>query len=120
MEKKVRTIRYFGFYENKADELISIKQMRCGKWRNLYNVLIKFCSRERERSIMLRNGSDEHWKLRDQADYIYRQAANSRTSDERRKWAEKGKNLAYGMREKYGFSDEIVERLINDFYLERL
>lgn len=75
---------------------------------------------QRREANSLKSGSDEYWKLEEQAEYIYRQAADARNSDERRRWAERGKNLAYRMREKYGLSDEVVERLISNYYLDRL
>lgn len=68
----------------------------------------------------LKSGSSEYWRLKEQAEYIYRKSANARNDDERRRWAERGLNLAYTMREKYGLSDESVEYIINQFYLERL
>ena len=71
---------------------------------------------------MLRSGSDDYWKLKEQAEYIYRGAADAmgKGMHVQKKWAEKGEKLAYAMREEYGFSDENVEWLIKQYMLDRL
>ena len=70
---------------------------------------------------MLRSGSDEYWKLKEQAEHIYRKSAEALgKSDAQKKWAEKGKDLVYEMRAEYGFSDENVEWLIKQYMLDRL
>lgn len=75
----------------------------------------------KEDTIMaLRNGSDDWYKYKEKADKYVRKAANSRTSDERERWREKAQDLADGMRDKYGYSDENVEYIIATYHLENL
>lgn len=68
----------------------------------------------------LRSGSDEDYRLKEEADYIHRQCVDAATHDEREKWAAKGEALARNMREEYGLGDEQVKRIIEDNYLDRL
>lgn len=68
----------------------------------------------------LRSGSDEDYRLKEEADYIHRKYADATTYDERDKWAEKGEALAREMRAEYGLGDKQVQMIINDNYLDRL
>lgn len=68
----------------------------------------------------LRSGSDEDYRLKEEADFIHRKCANATTSFEREKWAEKGEALAREMRAEYGLNDEQSEYIIKDNYLDRL
>lgn len=67
----------------------------------------------------LKNGSDEYWKINDQAERIYRSRTESRTTDDERRWIRHGNDFADRLREKYGADDSEVERLIGKYYLDR-
>lgn len=69
--------------------------------------------------MALKNGSDEYWKIKEQAERIYRKKANARSSSEREEWAERGKEMADRLREDFGYRDECVKYLIKEFDLDR-
>lgn len=66
----------------------------------------------------LRNGSDEHWKILEQAERYYRKRCDS-TGSAREHWTEKCNKLADQLREDYGYSDPIVKDIIERYYLDR-
>ena len=63
----------------------------------------------------LHSGSDEYWKIKEHAERLYRKKMDARSSDERRDWADRCHDLIDGLREKYGYDDEMVKSL-NDWY----
>lgn len=68
--------------------------------------------------MALENGSREYWDISEHAERIYRKKCEH-TGDKRRKWAERGQELADRLREEYGYDDPMVKRIIEDFYLDR-
>ena len=70
-------------------------------------------------SKKLETSSDDWSKFNEKADKIQRKHSDARTSDEKEKWERKAEELVDFMRSKYG-DDEIVESIINTYYLERL
>lgn len=67
----------------------------------------------------LENGSKDYYDFKEHAERIYRKKCDARTTDERRRWAEKGDDLMNRMREKYGYGDGTVEGIISQYYLDR-
>lgn len=63
------------------------------------------------------NGSDEYWKIKNQAESIYYDIANS-TGHEREINIKCANNLAYRLREKYGFDDPTVNYIMEKYYLD--
>lgn len=68
----------------------------------------------------LRNGSDEYYKLKEEADLIHRQHSDARTWDEQKKWEQAADDLVRAMHGKYGLDDEVANSIIEDNYLTRL
>ena len=66
----------------------------------------------------LRSGSDEYYKLEEEADNIHRCRANA-TTIEREKWIEQGKELTRQMYAEYGQSDKMVKGIVESHYLDR-
>lgn len=60
----------------------------------------------------LRSGSDEYYKLEEEADNIHRCRANATTTIEREKWIEQGKELTRQMYTEYGRSDKMVKGIV--------
>lgn len=69
--------------------------------------------------MALENGSKEYYKITEHAERIYRKKCECRSSDERRKWTERGQNLADQLTEEYGYGDPMVKRIIEDYSLDR-
>lgn len=67
----------------------------------------------------LENGSREYYDIVEHAERIYRKKANAKTTDDRRKWAEKGYDLMDRIREDYGYSDKEVKYIIERYSLDR-
>ena len=67
----------------------------------------------------LRSGSDEYYKLEEEADNIHRCRANATTTIEREKWVEQGKELTRQMYAEYGRSDKMVKGIVESHYLDR-
>lgn len=65
------------------------------------------------------SGSNEYYKIIEHAERIYRKKVEARSSSEREKWAEKGKELADRLREDYGYRDTEVSHIIDKYYLDR-
>lgn len=70
--------------------------------------------------MSLVNGSREYYDLKEHAERIYRDAANARSTSERRRIAKRGEALADRMEEEYGVGDPEVRYIIEQFYLRRL
>jgi hypothetical protein len=70
--------------------------------------------------MALESGSREYWDLKEHAERLYREAGNARSTSERREIAKHANALADRMEEKYGFDDDSVKYIINEFYLRRL
>lgn len=66
----------------------------------------------------IQSGSDEYWKIREQAERIYWRRVKARSSSEREIWIRNGNEMADRLREKYGFDDKQINYLINEFYLD--
>lgn len=65
------------------------------------------------------SGTDEYWKLKEQAERIYHKKAEANSSSERDKWVERGHALADRLREEWGYNDSAVKDLINWYDLDR-
>lgn len=65
------------------------------------------------------NGSEEYWKVREHAERLYRKKMDANSTTERRDRAERCHDFLDGLREKYGYDDEMVERLNDMFDLDR-
>jgi hypothetical protein len=65
------------------------------------------------------NGSDKYWDIIKHVERIVEKKNNARSSSEREEWAEKGKDLADRLREKYGYDDPVVSYIIDKYYLDR-
>lgn len=68
---------------------------------------------------VLENGSEDWYKFSEKAEKIQRKHSDARTFDERQKWERKAEELIDFMRSKYGYDDN-VERIISNYYLDRL
>lgn len=68
----------------------------------------------------LRSGSDEDYKLKEEADYIHRQYTNARTGEEQEHWGQAADDMVRAMHAKYGLDDEQSNSIIKDNYLDRL
>ena len=67
----------------------------------------------------LKSGSDEWYEAKEHAERIMRKKAEARSSSEREKWADRGRDLADRLREEYGYGDEGVRWIINEYGLDR-
>lgn len=65
------------------------------------------------------NGSDEYWKIKEQAKRIYEHRVDSESTSEQEIWIRSGNNMSDRLREKYGYDDEVIEDLIAKYYLDR-